>query len=438
MRIRTARGQKAYEELFFWRVKDQAFVVQNDPFYLKARRVWEVEEPYYQLFEAALTQPDGDTYWNQLGEMFAESWLEDCTDLEGKELTRIVTTDLSAGELELQANQAVQPWYIHLEVNQVCNLKCDFCYVDKLPHVMGKPEMIDLALRRAVESGVLFLNISGGEPTLYKRLVPLIQDATRQGVAVTVRSNLLSLPRDIEALSGNRRVVFVTSFHHAEAREFDRIVQFEGARDKIFANVRRLRDLDIKVRAHVVAREDNAASLGELRAQIRELRIPYTITDHVMTFTGVSGEEAALPLQHKLNALKVRKEIEDEGMVRRRGVCSAAQGKMWLAVSGELFPCELFREQSLGSFVDRSLKDVLHSAEVERWRQEMIHTSEPAGCTSCSARNKCPRCPAMVYAEKRTTHSKHEPTCATTAEIHGLKYAPDPRFSRQVSLRVVG
>ncbi|HYH66540.1 MAG TPA: hypothetical protein VD866_17735, partial [Urbifossiella sp.] len=76
------------------------------------------------------------------------------------------------------------------------------------------------------------------------------------------------------------------------------------------------------------------------------------------------------------------------------------------------------------SYLTQSLRDVLDSARLGQWREEVVYGSEPGGCRSCSARAECPRCPAMVVAQHHTATAKHDPTCAVTSALAGLPSPP--------------
>lgn len=412
-------GMKARREIFPWCIGDKQYLVQVDPYYRKARKVWEVAAPVAELVRAAARRRTCcDAIWTALAERLSSSWLDNEPSYEGRNLLHCDKPDSSAGEMSHRAISALQPWFLHLELNQTCNLNCTFCYVNALPRVMGRSEVLHKGVSRAAEANTLFLNITGGEPTLCKGLIDLVLDGIQRGLAVTVRTNLLVLPNDIDRLAGESRIVFVTSFHHSKAEVFDNFVGKQGSKAAIVANIIRLRDLGLRVRAHVVVTTANIDSLPELVDEFGAIRIPFTLTDDVMPIAGRRESEAALSLRFKVLAEQSQRLLFAGMIERQRNRCTAAQSKLWLAANGEVFPCELFRERAIGNYVDHSLRQILDSSESKRWRSEFIHSSEPADCISCNSRAKCPRCPAMVHMERGTAHEKHQLTCDATQSIH--------------------
>jgi radical SAM protein with 4Fe4S-binding SPASM domain len=408
-------AEKARRELFTWKVAGETFVVQLDPYFHKIRRVWQSEQ-MAALVRMAVGQNTLEP-WKFLAKLFADDWYSDHLNYAGVNLEQVDPVDSAARQIEKDAISALQPWLIYLEVNQVCNLKCRFCYVDLLPRVVGAKATLHAGVARAHEAGALFLNITGGEPSLCDGLPDLVLDGVRRGLAVTIRTNLLRLPPGIERIAGESRAVFVTSFHHSEEDAFDDFVGKPGAKRQILRNIEALQQMHIRVRVHLVATKANLCSLPEMLEEFRELGVPYTLTDHVMPYTGERTGRAEQPLDFKILAQQTQQLITQRHIQRQRGSCTAAQSKLWLSATGLVYPCELFRDQPIGNYLTNSLRDILDSRENAEWRQVNIYSSEPSGCRSCTLRTKCPRCPAMVYLEKGTTNAKHDLTCHITTEL---------------------
>jgi radical SAM protein with 4Fe4S-binding SPASM domain len=410
---------KVKTELFTWKLDNQNYVIQVDPYYIKARRAWKVSDNIVGLFRDAI-ETDSNDKWEEISELFHGELLENQQSYAAANLLIADPRDPEALLIERESIKKIQPWLVFLEVNQICNLKCNFCYVDMLPRMVAKDEAIYTAIDKITDSGAMFLGITGGEPSLNKNIVSIIKYAIRKGIAVTVRTNLLKLPPDIELLANEPRLVLITSIHHGDESEFDRIVGKAGSKQNIYNNIQKLIKLNIRVRAHIVVKSDNYDSLDQMIEDLERTGVPFTMTDHVMPYSGQKGNIAEKPLQYKLKAELTRKLIERGLIERQRNTCTAAQSKIWISATGDVFPCELFRERPIGNFSNHSIKDILHSKEVTDWRENHIYTSEQSGCLSCSARSGCPRCPAMIEIEKGTSHSKHDLTCFVTSEIFNL------------------
>ncbi|MFD2398507.1 radical SAM protein [Prauserella oleivorans] len=84
-----------------------------------------------------------------------------------------------------------------------CNLACPHCLDDKSVPELGRGGRAEVAARIAA-SGVLGVDVSGGEPLLIRDLPTLLDVLVDGGCAVSVTTNGTHLPRRAEALA--RRV----------------------------------------------------------------------------------------------------------------------------------------------------------------------------------------------------------------------------------------
>lgn len=410
---------RARQGLFPWRVGSRNFIVQLDPYYSAALRAWEVDCGAIDALYGAIREDDSEI-WSALGSVFlGQRNGIDSPPLAGVNLEQVYKSEGSTRTLQDAAVRSVQPWLIYLELNQICNLSCDFCYVEKLPNDRGVSEILHLGVQRAAEAGAIQLTLTGGEPTLYPELPGLVRAATLTGMAITLRSNLLRLPKDIDSLAGEPRLAVYTSYHHSSDSVFDSIVGRRGARREIVRNIERLSDLGIRVCANIVLRNNNVDALDDMVEQLIELGIPYKLSTTLFPYTGARGPLAEGPLNRAVRSSRSRQLLDDNAISRARSVCTAAQSKLWLGCKGDVFPCELFREKAIGSFVNDDLSTILHTRELQEWRARTIHESEPSGCLSCGLRKKCPRCPAMVHMQHGHTRGKHDRTCDLTQSIHG-------------------
>jgi len=82
------------------------------------------------------------------------------------------------------------PDYIQFSPTLRCDRSCDFCFNRSLPEAEDMPlaafrRMID----RVTAADVRVLDIIGGEPTLHRELLPMIEHACRRNMEVNISSN---------------------------------------------------------------------------------------------------------------------------------------------------------------------------------------------------------------------------------------------------------
>ena len=87
------------------------------------------------------------------------------------------------------------PIYGNLELTALCNMNCDMCFVRLSPQEMksrGRLRTVDEYIRlvdEMREAGVLFIQLTGGEPLLYPGFKQIYLHLLESGFVVTVNSN---------------------------------------------------------------------------------------------------------------------------------------------------------------------------------------------------------------------------------------------------------
>jgi molybdenum cofactor biosynthesis enzyme MoaA len=149
---------------------------------------------------------------------------------------RLCDTDVAAWpEVHPAAVQADVPISVCWSPLVRCNLACPHCLDDKTVPELARPNRRRIASLLA-ESGVLGVDISGGEPLLLRELPELIDTLAAGGCAVSVTTNGTHLARRAEALAGRVDAVRV-SLDGPDAGRHDR---WRGARsfDRAVAGIR--------------------------------------------------------------------------------------------------------------------------------------------------------------------------------------------------------
>lgn len=143
-----------------------------------------------------------------------------------------------------------QTCHVLLEVTQRCNLRCPVCYADSGTPVMPDPTLSDIDgwYRRILESGGPFnIQLSGGEPTLRDDLPQIISTGRSLGFSYfQLNTNGLRLASEPAYLEALKDAGLSTVF-----------LQFDGARDEIYRQLRGRPLLQIKEQAI-----ENCAQLG--------------------------------------------------------------------------------------------------------------------------------------------------------------------------------
>jgi MoaA/NifB/PqqE/SkfB family radical SAM enzyme len=169
-----------------------------------------------------------------------------------------------------------------------CNLACPHCLDDKTVPELARPDRHRIAHLLA-ESGVLGVDISGGEPLLLRELPELIDTLTAGGCAVSVTTNGTHLARRAEALAAHVDAVRV-SLDGPDPERHDRW-RGTGSFDRAVAGIRAAVAHGIPTQIQTVLLRSTA--LGSARPMVE---LAAALGVHGVTFLQMLpiGEGAAL------------------------------------------------------------------------------------------------------------------------------------------------
>ena len=163
---------------------------------------------------------------------------------------------------------------VTIRVVMPCNQDCSFCFVDRTSPSLSDAA-IEAAIDAAAEAGASRISLSGGEPTLHRRLAQFVARAKDAGVTeVELQTNALLLGDDdrceeIVSAGLNQAVV---SLHAVDPTRYLKITG-AGTPDEVIAGVRNLLDRGVRVELNVVQNADNMDHLSDI-VSVVALRIP--------------------------------------------------------------------------------------------------------------------------------------------------------------------
>ncbi|MFG2430460.1 radical SAM protein [Streptomyces sp. NPDC048590] len=192
------------------------------------------------------------------------------------------------------------------EVNLGCNYKCKHCYLG-LKVNAGMP--LDDKLRCLdimAEAGVLWLQVTGGEPTIDRDFMPSYRHAWDHGMMITLSTNGSLLWREnlLTMLRGRPPYRVTVSMYGATKRSYDELTQREGAWDLFMQGMGAARRAKLPLRMSVIVTEDNADEEQAMVGLCEQWGVDYAVFTN-MTPTIYGGGEV-LTAQSKEH-LRMRK-----------------------------------------------------------------------------------------------------------------------------------
>lgn len=262
------------------------------------------------------------------------------------------------------------------EVNLGCNYDCKHCYLG-LKMQSGMPwEDKRRCLDIMAEAGVLFLQVTGGEPTIDKDFMRAYRYAWELGMMITVstngsllwRENLLRLFRECPPY----RVT--VSMYGATKASYDALTQRTGAWDQFVQGMNAARHARLPLRMSIVVTEDNGHEEQAMADLCERWGVEYEVFTN-MTPTIYGGGEV-LTAQSKEH-LRVRKQFTG---------CNAGHTFFHLDPHGLVSICKIGRDDQI-SLAHEGIDGLARLGAIAD--RLMLRTG---GCSGCSLAGSCRVC----------------------------------------------
>ena len=298
------------------------------------------------------------------------------------------------------------PDYIQFSPTLRCDRHCDFCFNQALPRGEDMPlasfrSMID----RITGAGVQVLDIIGGEPTLHRELLPMIEHACGRGMHVNISSN----GRDPDQLAQIMRrfarvVVGVSVNDHATLQGLERflrkhrpVVKTVFSRTADHGLIEQV--LALAPRRYYLLYRD-ALGPGELDGSLSFDRFLEEVGSRYGSRVGVVFCSGFVPDLDQYPQLRMSR-------------CPGGTTKLGILPDGSVYPCNLLFGQ--GEYL---LGNILTDPFDAIWRHRAL------GFFRTFTGNTCPRTTCVVHA---TCHGG----CPAHSHSHtGSRSAPEPRCYR--------
>ncbi len=312
------------------------------------------------------------------------------------------------------------------ELTPRCNFRCRMCYIHMTPeemHNIGRELTTEewLALgREAVSAGMLYLLLTGGEPTLRPDFAYLYTELVKMGLLVSVNTNATGItPAILETFRKHPPETVNITLYGTSPESYEALCGVPDGYARARAAVQALHEAEIRIQLNTSFTRLNRDDMPELVAYAVEHHLPIRTMSftfppvrngHPVCDVALTPEEQgelnarfellATPETQRakraatLSAAKAQYEadrtappVATEGDPVR---CMAGRGSFWIAWNGDMYPCGMLADRVApreGSFK-------------ERWQVICDQTATvrlPAVCKTCAYRKLCPSCAAVCY-----------------------------------------
>ncbi|TDK29826.1 radical SAM protein [Rhizobium deserti] len=243
---------------------------------------------------------------------------------------------------------------VWLELTNVCNLECVHCYCEAGPNVrVARPlthEEYCTVIDSVADYGCKEIQFIGGEPTLYKQLIPLIERVGERGIGLEIFTNATFLSEALLAACKRLNVRFATSFYSDKPQVHDAITTKPGSFEKTVNGITRIIAAGLNIRAEIILMKQNIGDLAAATSMLRSMGVSAIRANHQIS-VGRAVNEVPMP-------------ETSAGLCGRCG-----DGRIAIAPNGEIYPCIMSRGNSLGSIRSNSISEVMRGNMLKTFRK---------------------------------------------------------------------
>ncbi|MFP3966366.1 radical SAM protein [Actinomadura fulvescens] len=271
------------------------------------------------------------------------------------------------------------------EVNLGCNYDCEHCYLG-LKKFEGMPwESREKALRVLHEAGVLWLQLTGGEPLVDRFFPGVYRRAFELGMMISILSNgsRLHAAPILDLLTEHRPHSITVSVYGATQESYDALTRRPGAFKGFIKGVHAAVEAQLPLTFSLIVTHHNANELDAMKALADRLRVPYDVYSNMSPTIHGTGE--TLPSQ-SVEHLRKRKPFTG---------CNAGHTFFHVDPFGKASICKIGRDPNVDLLTEgvEGLRRLNEIADGLLLRQ--------GGCSGCSLQGTCGTCMPLVQLYRK-------------------------------------
>lgn len=334
------------------------------------------------------------------------------------------------------------------EVTPLCNMNCRMCYVrmdreqqETIAPLRTAEEWLELG-RTAKERGMTYLLLTGGEPFLRPDFRQIMQGLHRMGFVLSINSNGTMIDeKTVEWLKETPPIRINITLYGASDETYGRLCRNPQGFTQVTKAIRLLKEAGILVKLNCSVTPYNAEDLEQIFAFAEKEELVVQATSYMFpplrrdaskvgwndrfsaeesaiqeAWINVyqNGREAYLKHMESEEMASLSGDIEEDCMPvdeefpgngdseKKEGErirCRAGKCSFWVTWDGRFLPCGMLPgENALNVF------EAGFDAAWEQAKAEAAAIRLPVRCSTCSLKDKCRACAAMVYTESGNYH----------------------------------
>lgn len=333
------------------------------------------------------------------------------------------------------------------EVTPLCNMNCRMCYVrmdreqqEAIAPLRTAEEWLELG-RTAKERGMTYLLLTGGEPFLRPDFRQIMQGLHRMGFVLSINSNGTMIDeKTVEWLKETPPIRINITLYGASDETYGRLCRNPRGFTQVTKAIHLLKEAGILVKLNCSVTPYNAEDLEQIFAFAEKEELVVQATSYMFpplrrdaskvgwndrfsaeesarqeAWINVyqNGREAYLKHMESEEMASLSGDIEEDCMPVEEGNgdgdsygkegerirCRAGKCSFWVTWDGRFLPCGMLPgENALNVF------EAGFDAAWEQAKAEAAAIRLPVRCSTCSLKDRCRACAAMVYTESGNYH----------------------------------
>lgn len=297
---------------------------------------------------------------------------------------------------------------LFVELTYACNLKCVHCYNPKnISSVQIDFSKMKQIIDEAKELGVFKIVFSGGECTLDKDFMEIVEYARSKRMSVEIFTNgqtLYDNPKLLKRLINSYPYRVGLSMYSIDEDTHEKVTSVKGSHNKTLGVIKELRANNINVQIKNFLLNINCKDCISVKKFANEIKantagdtsLTPTIEGDKKNFQYIVGEEDLYKLYTDPESpLNVKNQIKrDISKIQSEGLCAAGSFNLCISPTLEVHPC-VSLQLNLGNLNQVSLKDIWQgsinkdpNSKLYQWQQvsfkDLTECYKEDYCAFCS------------------------------------------------------
>ena len=334
------------------------------------------------------------------------------------------------------------------ELLPTCNLSCKMCYVRKSWKEVQEAggllpaEYWFQVADEAVEQGLLYLLLTGGEPFMHGEFKKIMSGMQERGIQVSINTNGTLIDEDMAAwLNEHRPIRINLTLYGASEESYQKLCGDGSAYRKVLKAVELLKKYKLPLKFNTSLTKYNVDDMEKMMRFAADVDCPIEVAHYM--FPPIRRDESMIGNNDRLSSeeagyAKVRSDylrgdeawfdlqaqkyqcfqqlttevLEYAGNKEPQEIgCRAGRCAFWIDWQGNMGNCGMYAATTV------QLKEISFS---EAWNRVVENTNKikySALCTNCPNHFLCHACIAMVYNECGDINGRPEYICKMTEAV---------------------